>query len=269
MTNVVVGAGSGMGVAVARKLASRGPLLVVDRNVESVEKLAEELGPDARAVGCDITDQEQIDALVKEIDDLAAFVCTAGISTSMTESGRQIFAVNLIGVNRLVAAVEPKVRAGSVAVLFASASGYRVPDRAELFAVLDDPLSPTFFDDLIAAGVDPDHKQFAYPMSKRGIQRTARRYAAAWGKKGARILSLSPGINDTPMNHSDEAEYPIMAELIAAGPLGRRGTPDEVANVVAFLTSDDASFMTGSDVLVDGGMVAILPEDATGGQAAR
>src|SRR5688500_13252699 len=97
MTNVVVGAGSGMGVAVARKLAPRGPLLVVDRDVESVEKLAEELGPAAHAVCCDITDQAQIDALIEEIDDLAAFVCT-------------------------------------VAVLFASASGYRVPDRAELFA---------------------------------------------------------------------------------------------------------------------------------------
>jgi NAD(P)-dependent dehydrogenase (short-subunit alcohol dehydrogenase family) len=58
-----------------------------------------------------------------------------------------------------------------------------------------------------------------------------------------------------------------MAEMIASSPLGRRGTPEEVAKVVAFLTSDDASFMTGSDVLVDGGMVATIPDDTTGGRA--
>jgi NAD(P)-dependent dehydrogenase (short-subunit alcohol dehydrogenase family) len=185
----------------------------------------------------------------------------------MTTSGRQIFEVNLIGTNRVLAAVEPLLRPGSVAVLFASMSGYRVPDRPDVFAVLDDPLSPTFFDDLGACGVDPDAVQFAYPMSKRGIHRTARRLAAPWGAKGARIMSLSPGINDTPMNHSDEAKNPIMADIIKSGPLGRRGTPDEVAKVVRFLTSDDASFMTGSDVLVDGGMVAVIPEDSTGGRA--
>ena len=87
------------------------------------------------------------------------------------------------------------------------------------------------------------------------------------GAKGARILSVSPGINDTPMNALDESRHPIMADIIKSSPLGRRGRPEEVANVVEFLTSDKASFMTGSDVLVDGGMVATIPEDTTGGRA--
>lgn len=77
---------------------------------------------------------------------------------------------------------------------------------------------------------------------------------------------MSPGINDTPMNRLDESRHPIMADIIKASPIGRRGLPEEVADVVAFLTSDGASFMTGSDVLVDGGMVATIPEDSTGGR---
>ena len=68
------------------------------------------------------------------------------------------------------------------------------------------------------------------------------------------------------MNRLDESRHPIMAEIIETSPLGRRGRPEEVASVVVFLTSDGASFMTGCDVLVDGGMVATLPEDTTGGR---
>ncbi len=96
------------------------------------------------------------------------------------------------------------------------------------------------------------------------MQRLVRKTAAAWGRRGARILSLSPGINDTPMNRADEAEHPIMQDIIKNSPLGRRGSPEEVANVVSFLVSDAASYMTGSDVLVDGGMVTVLPTAWTG-----
>src|SRR5688500_11334997 len=249
MTNVVIGAGSGMGTAVARALAPRGPLLVADRDLEAVEAVAAEIGGDVKAMACDITDQQEIDALVSAIDALDAIVLTAGLSGSMA-NGRKIFEVNLIGTARVLAAVEPLLREGTVGVCFASMSGHRVPDRPELMAILDDPLSDRFFEAIEELGIDPDQPQFAYPVSKRGIHRLARRLCAAWGARGARILSVSPGINDTPMNALDESRHPIMADIIKSSPLGRRGTPEEVANVVEFLTSDKASFMTGSDVLV-------------------
>jgi NAD(P)-dependent dehydrogenase (short-subunit alcohol dehydrogenase family) len=266
MTNVVIGAGSGMGAASARALAPRGPILIADQRVESVERLAAELGGDVTAAACDITDQDQVDRLVGRIDQLDALVLTAGISGSMA-GGRRILEVNLIGTARVLRAVGPLTRPGTVAVCFASMSGHRVPENPELAAVLDDPLADSFFDDLVALGLDPDASPFAYPVSKRGVQRLARQLCSAWGARGARILSVSPGINDTPMNRLDESRHPIMADIIKDSPLGRRGTPDEVANVVEFLTSDKASFMTGSDVLVDGGMVATIPEDSTGGRS--
>lgn len=265
MTNVVIGAGSGMGDAVARALAPRGRLIVADRNLEAVERVATELGGHTIPMACDITDRAQIDALVDAIDDLGALVLTAGLSGSMAH-GRRIFEVNLIGTARVLAAVDEKVGPDTVGVVFASMSGHRVPERPELLRILDDPLSDRFFESLEELGIDPDEPQLAYPVSKRGVHLLARRLCASWGARGARILSVSPGINDTPMNHLDESRHPIMAEIIATSPLGRRGTPEEVANVVEFLTSDKASFMTGSDVLVDGGMVATIPADTTGGR---
>lgn len=266
MTNVVIGAGSGMGVAVARALAPRGRLIVADRDLDAVTAVADELGGDLAPLECDITDREQIDALVQAVGDLDALVVTAGLSGSMA-NGRRILEVNLIGVARVLSAIEPILRPGSVGVVFASMSGHRVPERADLTAVLDNPLADDFFDALEALGLDPDSTQFAYPVSKRGVHRLARNRCATWGSKGARILSVSPGINDTPMNRLDESRHPIMADIIESSPLGRRGRPEEVADVVEFLTSDKASFMTGSDVLVDGGMVATIPLDTTGGRA--
>ena len=170
MTNVVIGAGSGMGAAVARELAPRGRLIVADQNVEGAQQTAAEIGGDVEAMACDVTDQTQVDALVDRIGDLDALVVSAGLSGSMAP-GRRIFEVNLIGMARVLAAVEPLLRPGSVAVCFASMSGHRVPDNGPLMEALDNPLSDGFFDGITALGLDPDQSQLAYPVSKRGIIR--------------------------------------------------------------------------------------------------
>jgi NAD(P)-dependent dehydrogenase (short-subunit alcohol dehydrogenase family) len=262
MTNVVIGAASGMGASVARQLAPRGRLLIADRNPEGVVQLAAELGSTVEALPCDLTDQAQIDALFAKVDVLDAVVVTAGISGTWFE-GRQIFDVNLIGTARVLRAAEPLLHPGTVAVCIASQSGYMVPENPDLFKVLEDPLAPDFFDKL-ATFFDVDNPSLAYQMSKRGVHRLVRSKAAAWGAKGARIMSVSPGINDTPMNRKLEEGQPIMQDIIKNSPLGRRGTPDEIANVVSFITSEAASLLTGSDVLADGGMVSVLPESWEG-----
>ena len=264
MTNVVIGAGSGMGAAIARKLAPRGRLLLADYNKASVEKIAAEIGGDVQAFGVDIADQSQIEKIMAEVGELDAIVVTAGLSGSQAP-GRRILDVNLAGHARVLKAAERFLRPGVVGITIASQSGYMLPEAPALFAVLDEPLAPDMIDKL-AKIFDVDNPSMAYQCSKRGAHRLARSLAKSWGQRGARILSLSPGINDTPMNRSDEAKNPIMLDMIKAAPLGRRGTPQEIANVVAFLTSPEASYMTGCDILVDGGMSNVLPKNVWDGQ---
>ena len=258
MTNIVIGAGSGMGAAVARQLATRGPLVVADVNVDAAEKVAADIGGDVRALPCDVTDQAQVDALLAEVDDLEALVHTAGLSNSMA-SGRRILEVNLQGVERVILAAEPKLRPGSVGVFVASQSGYMLPEVPGLFAAFLDPLRDGFLEDL-SGWFDVDDPSLAYQASKRGVHRLVRHHAKAWGEKGARIMSVSPGITDTPMGRGEEDSHPAMAKLIAASPSGRRGTPEEIAEVISFVTSPAAALLTGSDVLADGGMATILPQ---------
>lgn len=184
MTNVVVGAGSGMGTAVAHALASRGHLIVADLNLESVKAVAKDIGGDVEAMACDITNDQQIGALmarIGELGDLDAFVLSAGLSGSMAP-GRRILEVNLIGTAKTLAAVEAYLRPGSVGICFASMSGYRVPENRELQEVLDEPLSDQFFDRLEALGFNLEERG-AYPVSKHAVHRMVRRLAPAWGAR--------------------------------------------------------------------------------------
>jgi NAD(P)-dependent dehydrogenase (short-subunit alcohol dehydrogenase family) len=258
MTNVVIGAGSGLGRAVAEQLAPRGRLLLADRSRDSVETLAAHLGGGVEALACDVTDPDQIDALFSRIDDLDALVITAGLSGAQAPA-RTILDVNLRGTARVLDAAERRLRAGAVGVCFASASGYRTPEDPAVMAVLEEPLAADFFERLEAVAPAVTTSHIAYSVSKRGVMQLVQRRAFAWGAKGARILSVSPSLVATPMSLNEEDRNPVMKNIAARSPIGRRGRPEEVANLVSFITSDKASYMTGCDILVDGGVRLLDP----------
>jgi NAD(P)-dependent dehydrogenase (short-subunit alcohol dehydrogenase family) len=257
-TDVVIGAGSGMGAAVARRFARDGRrLLLADLDLPALEGVAGELSTDVEVHRCDITDADALAGLAAAAGELGRLVLTAGLSPTMGE-GPRILEVDLIGPARMLRAFEPHARTGSVAVLLASMAGHLVPAAEEVDRILDDPLADTIVEDLAGAGVDLADPGLAYGLAKRALIRLVRRSAMPWGARGARIVSLSPGIVDTPMGRQEQASQPVMADLVSASPLGRMIDADEVAAVVELLASDAAVAITGTDVLVDGGAVAGL-----------
>lgn len=253
MTTVIVvtGAGSGMGRACVEPVRAFADVVVaVDRHAPDLDGVV--------AVGCDVSDPTQVTALAERVASLGTFrglVHAAGISQSMDDQ-RRILEVNLVGTQLLVNAFEPLVVPGSAAVCFASTAAHQLGRfvTAEQRSVLADPLAPDFLDR--AAALSPD-SGIAYGLSKVGVQFAVRRAAAVWGRLGGRINSLSPGIIDTPMGQFELEHYEVMHTMVERSPVQRMGEPREIAAAVSFLISDAASFITGTDLLVDGGLISL------------
>jgi NAD(P)-dependent dehydrogenase (short-subunit alcohol dehydrogenase family) len=262
---VVTGAGRGMGLACARQIAPTvDTLVVVDRDVDGLDTVAEELGGQVEIVplAIDVSDRDAVSGLaqIAERGSLRAVAHAAGVSPTMA-SWRTIFEVDLVGTALVIDALTPLIGPGTAAVCFASMAGHFAvmnPNPAGESA-LDDPLDPSFFENLanvFGPGIEDPGQ--AYGWAKCGVHRLVRRVAVEWGRKQARICSISPGMIDTPQGRQEAAAQPAMAVLLEHTPLGREGTAEELAAVVAFLLSDAASFITGTDVLVDGGVCAAV-----------
>ncbi|HMK10754.1 MAG TPA: SDR family oxidoreductase, partial [Acidimicrobiales bacterium] len=208
-------------------------------------------------VGCDVSDRDAVQALVERVAELGTFralVHAAGISPTMADA-RRVVEVDLIGTQLLLDAFDPLVVDGSAAVCFASLSAHLFAPfvTPELDAALDDPLAADFLDGVAAAS--NDNSSIAYGFAKIGVIRAAARAAVAWGPRGGRVNSVSPGLIDTPQGRQELAHQPAMRTLLEQTPLGRLGRPEEVIAAVAFLISDAASFVSGVDLPIDGALV--------------
>jgi len=263
---VVVGAG-GMGRVIARRLGLRHRLLIADRDGEHAEALSgamREDGYDVQAIACDVTsrpDVNRLAAAAKAAGPVLSLANVVGLSVGHHEF-RAIMDVNLVGAAAIADAFREVMTPGACGVFISSSSAHMrdVPD--EIQTLLDNPLADDFVSRLEATLGEHATDATAYMYSKAGLNRMCRRNAIAWGKRGLRIVSLSPGLIATAMGAEAYRHSPAKRGLFNAIPLGREGTMLEIASVVDFLTSDAASFISGTDILVDGGMIAALERTA-------
>lgn len=259
---IVTGAGRGMGRACADRLTEAvDHLLVVDLDEATVTQTAKEL--DAEPVVLDITDRDglgRLAARIEELGTLRAVAHAAGISSTMAD-WRRVFEVDLVGTALLLDVLRPLARAGTATVCFASMAATLSASLAtpEIDAVIDEPLNPGLIDQVRAVAGDViEDGGIAYAIAKRGVRRLVIKEAVRLGPVGARVCCISPGIIDTPMGRDEAAAHDYMQKLVEQTPLHREGRAEEVAAVTAFLLSDQASFVTGIDLLVDGGVVGAL-----------
>jgi NAD(P)-dependent dehydrogenase (short-subunit alcohol dehydrogenase family) len=270
---LVTGAGSGMGLACATRMADMVDVLfLADLNDGAVTDAAQQLSDgDGRATvdvfAVDITDESalaELSSSLSEAGTLRAVVHAAGISPTMAD-WRKIFQVDLIGTAMLTEMLFPLSVAGTSIVCYASMAPLlsQGPIDGAIDAVLDDPLQVPFLDRIhTAVGSSVEDSGRAYFWAKRGVHRLAQREAIRFGRRGARVCSVSPGIIDTPMGRQESAARTTNDMLVGVTPLARQGHPEEVAAVTTFLLSDEASYVNGIDVLVDGGTVAAVSRGA-------
>lgn len=260
---VVVGAGF-IGQAIARRVGAGKHLLLANVTHKSAVDAAEALanaGFDVSAAEVDIASRASVQALIDQaraLGQITGLVHAAGVSPSQAPI-ETILKVDLYGTALVLELFGDVIARGGSGVVISSQSGHRLP---ALTAEQDRALATTPTEDLLKlAMLQPGQVRdtlHAYQLSKRGNSLRVMAQAVRWGARGARINTISPGIIITPLardelNGPRGAGYRRMIETCA---VGRAGTPDEVGNVAALLMGPDGGFITGSDVLMDGGVTA-------------
>lgn len=238
---LLTGGTSGMGLATARRLIDEGAQVVITgRTEERVRAAAAELGPRATGIAADTADLSAIDAMVDTVTarfgrlDLVFANAGTGSFAAFPDITEAVFDhtidVNLKGVFFTVQKTLPLLTHGAAVVLNASWTLHRADSALTLYAA-----------------------------TKAAVHNLARTLATELGPRGIRVNSISPGYIDTPMSAgamTEEFATMAAARVVA----GRFGNTEEIASLVAFLGSSEASYINGQDIIVDGGLVAAYPQ---------
>jgi NAD(P)-dependent dehydrogenase (short-subunit alcohol dehydrogenase family) len=261
--NVVIGPGS-IGQAIAWRVSSGKHVLLADlrqENAEAAAKTLSEAGFEVTTATVDVSSRASIEALVAKatsIGEVHGIIHAAGVSPSQA-SPETILKVDLYGTALILELFGNFIAEGGAGVVIASQSGHRLPP---LSIEQNNALATTPVEELLKLPMlqldQVKDSLHAYQLSKRGNALRVMFEAVRWGKRGARVNTISPGIIMTPLA-KDELSGPRGAgykKMIDGCPAKRAGTPDEVATVAALLMGADGAFITGSDILMDGGVTS-------------
>jgi NAD(P)-dependent dehydrogenase (short-subunit alcohol dehydrogenase family) len=260
---VVIGAGS-IGQAIARRVGTGKHVLLADLRQETADaaaKVMSDAGFVVSTTTVDVSSRESVEALIAKaagLGDVFGMIHAAGVSPSQAPP-ETILHVDLYGTALLLEQFGKVIVAGGAGVVIASQSGHRLH---ALTAEEDKALATTPVEELMALPMlQPDvvtDPLNAYQIAKRANSLRVKAEAVNWAKRGARVNTISPGIIMTPLAN-DELSGPRgegYRRMIDLSPVGRAGTPDEVGTVGALLMGPDGGFITGSDILMDGGVTA-------------
>ena len=265
MKNVMLWAGAGqIGMAIARRMGTGMKIVVGDKKIENAQTIAKimnEAGFDVVPVETDLSSRASIQNLITEgqkYGDIKMLVNAAGVSPSQAPI-EAILKVDLYGTAVLLEEVGKVIAPGGVGVTISSQSGWRMP---ALTAEQDTLLATAPTEKLLSLDfLQPENIRdtlHAYQLAKRCNEKRVMAQAVEWGKRGARLNAIAPGIIVTPLA-LDEFNGPrgdFYKNMFAKCPAGRPGTADEVANVAELLMSGKGAFISGSTFLVDGGATA-------------
>jgi NAD(P)-dependent dehydrogenase (short-subunit alcohol dehydrogenase family) len=260
---VLIGSGS-IGVAIARRVSAGKHILLADlkkENADAAAAILSNAGFEVSTATVDVSSREAVKSLSQKaatLGDVTGVIHAAGVSPSQA-SPQAILSVDVYGTALVLEEFGNIIARGGSGVVIASQSGHRL---GALTNEQNKLLATTPADQLLSLPMlqldqvkDTLH---AYQLSKRGNALRVMAEAVRWGKRGARINSISPGIIITPLA-KDELTGPRgegYRRMIEFCPVGRAGTADEVANVAALLMGPEGTFITGSDFLMDGGVTS-------------
>lgn len=262
---VVIGAG-GIGVAIARRQGVGKTVLLADHNEQTLQAAAQQLRGASYTVETltvDVSDRASVARLADHAGSLGPVmqvVNTAGVSPNMAPVER-ILAVDLYGTALVFDEFERVIAPGGAGLVISSMAGHMMP---ALTPEQDRALACTPTEHLLELPIlQPDqvpNTMVAYSLSKRANVLRVQAAAVSWGDRGARVNSISPGIVVTPLaRHELESDIgPVYQSMVEASPSKRMAPPDEIAGAAAFLLGPEAGFITGSDLLIDGGVIAAM-----------
>lgn len=261
---MLLAGGGEIGTAIARRTGAGKKIIVGDIRIENAEAAAEVMnnaGYDAVPVEMDLSSRESVRAMIDEgirYGDITDMIIAAGVSPSQA-TVETILKVDLYGSAVMMEETGRVIAEGGSGIMISSQSGFRMP---ALTASEDELLATVPSEELLDLEIlRPENIKdslHAYQLAKRCNEKRVMAQAVEWGKRGARLNDIAPGIIITPLARDElkGSRGDFYRKMFAGCPAGRAGTADEVANVAEFLMSERSAFITGSTILADGGATA-------------